>query len=260
MGFDVVYLPPIHPIGKVNRKGRNNARDRGARGRRLAVGDRQRRGRPRRHPPRARHHRRLRRLRRRRRATRAWRSRSTWPCSARPTIRGSRQHPEWFTALPDGTIAYAENPPKKYQDIYPLNFDNDPAGIYAEVLRVVRHWIVARRQDLPGRQPAHQAAELLGVADRRGQGRRPRRAVPGRGVHPAGAAVRAGQARLHPVVHVLHLAHREVGAHRVRRADRRARRLRAAEPVRQHPGHPAREPAARRAGDVRDPGGAGRHA
>jgi starch synthase (maltosyl-transferring) len=49
-------------------------------------------------------------------------------------------HPEWFTTRADGTIAYAENPPKKYQDIYPLNFDNDPKGLYAEVLRVVRHW------------------------------------------------------------------------------------------------------------------------
>jgi starch synthase (maltosyl-transferring) len=43
--------------------------------------------------------------------------------------------------LPDGTIAYAENPPKKYQDIYPLNFDRDPEGLYAEVLRVVRLWM-----------------------------------------------------------------------------------------------------------------------
>ena len=50
-------------------------------------------------------------------------------------------HPEWFTVRPDGTIAYAENPPKKYQDIYPVNFDNDPAGIYAESLRVVLYWI-----------------------------------------------------------------------------------------------------------------------
>jgi starch synthase (maltosyl-transferring) len=50
-------------------------------------------------------------------------------------------HPEWFTTKADGTIAYAENPPKKYQDIYPLNFDNDPVGIYNEVLRVVRYWI-----------------------------------------------------------------------------------------------------------------------
>jgi starch synthase (maltosyl-transferring) len=52
-------------------------------------------------------------------------------------------HPEWFTTKPDGTIAYAENPPKKYQDIYPINFDNDPDGIYAECLRVIRVWIEA---------------------------------------------------------------------------------------------------------------------
>src|SRR6185437_15772318 len=51
------------------------------------------------------------------------------------------KHPEWFTTRADGTIAYAENPPKKYQDIYPLNFDNDPEGIYAEILRLVRYWI-----------------------------------------------------------------------------------------------------------------------
>ena len=81
------------------------------------------------------------------------------------------EHPEWFTTKPDGTIAYAENPPKKYQDIYPINFDNDPEGIYAECLRVVRLWIDAGVQDLPRRQPAHQAAQLLAVADRRGQAR-----------------------------------------------------------------------------------------
>jgi starch synthase (maltosyl-transferring) len=52
-----------------------------------------------------------------------------------------RDHPEWFTSRVDGSIAYAENPPKKYQDIYPLNFDNDPEGLYAEVVRIVRHWI-----------------------------------------------------------------------------------------------------------------------
>ncbi len=50
-------------------------------------------------------------------------------------------HQEWFTTRADGTIAYAENPPKKYQDIYPLNFDNDPEGLYAEVERVTRYWM-----------------------------------------------------------------------------------------------------------------------
>ncbi|MEK8228178.1 hypothetical protein NKG05_22045 [Oerskovia sp. M15] len=67
------------------------------------------------------------------------------------------EHPEWFTTRVDGSIAYAENPPKKYQDIYPLNFDNDPAGIYAEVLRVVRVWIArgvtAFRVDNPHTKP-----------------------------------------------------------------------------------------------------------
>jgi len=51
------------------------------------------------------------------------------------------EHPEWFTQRPDGSIAYAENPPKQYQDIVPVNFDRDPDGIRAEVLRIVRHWI-----------------------------------------------------------------------------------------------------------------------
>ncbi|MGH3437101.1 MAG: alpha-1,4-glucan--maltose-1-phosphate maltosyltransferase, partial [Sciscionella sp.] len=50
-------------------------------------------------------------------------------------------NPEWFTTRPDGSISYAENPPKQYQDIYPVNFDNDPVGIYAEVLRIVKYWI-----------------------------------------------------------------------------------------------------------------------
>ena len=58
----------------------------------------------------------------RRRATSAWRSRSTTRCNVRRTIRGCREHPDWFHIRADGTIKYAENPPKKYQDIYPLNF------------------------------------------------------------------------------------------------------------------------------------------
>ena len=71
-------------------------------------------------------------------------------------------HPEWFTTRADGTIAYAENPPKKYQDIYPLNFDNDPAGIYAEVRRVDPGVDRPRGHALPRRQPAHQAGASSG--------------------------------------------------------------------------------------------------
>ena len=78
----------------------------------------------------------------------------------------AKQHPEWFTVLPDGTIAYAENPPKKYQDIYPINFDNDPAGLYEEVLRVVRFWIAHGvkifRVDNPHTKPPNFWAWLIG--------------------------------------------------------------------------------------------------
>jgi starch synthase (maltosyl-transferring) len=52
-----------------------------------------------------------------------------------------KEHPEWFTTRADGSIAYAENPPKKYQDIYPINFDNDPEALYKEINRVVRLWM-----------------------------------------------------------------------------------------------------------------------
>ncbi|MFF9112541.1 alpha-glucosidase C-terminal domain-containing protein, partial [Streptomyces sp. NPDC014805] len=51
------------------------------------------------------------------------------------------KHPEWFHHRPDGTIAYAENPPKKYQDIYPIAFDADMDGLVAETVKVLRHWM-----------------------------------------------------------------------------------------------------------------------
>ena len=84
-------------------------------------------------------------------------------------------HPEWFTTRVDGSIAYAENPPKKYQDIYPVNFDNDPEGLYDEVLRIVRLWLSHGVKIVPGRQPAHQAGCLLGEADRAGHASTSRR-------------------------------------------------------------------------------------
>jgi starch synthase (maltosyl-transferring) len=141
MGFDVVYLTPIHPIGTTNAQGPEQHAGRRA-------------GRPRqRRTPSA--------------APTAATTRSNpdlgtfedfdhFVAQARrngmevaldialqcsPDHPWVSEHPEWFTTRADGTIAYAENPPKKYQDIYPLNFDNDPAGIYAEVRRVIQVWI-----------------------------------------------------------------------------------------------------------------------
>ena len=104
---------------------------------------------------------------------------------ARPPV-GRPSHPEWFTTRADGTIAYAENPPKKYQDIYPINFDNDPIGICREVLRVVQLWmshgVRIFRVDNPHTKPVAFWEWLLA----RDPPHRPRRALPVRGVHPAG--------------------------------------------------------------------------
>jgi len=140
MGFNVVYLPPIHPIGTVHRKGRNNSvtAEPGDVGSPWAIGSTEG-GHDTVHPDlgtieefdefvaAARGH--------------GMEVALDLALQCAPDHPWARAHRNWFTELPDGTIAYAENPPKKYQDIYPLNFDNDPQGLYQEVLRVVRHWI-----------------------------------------------------------------------------------------------------------------------
>ncbi|MGM1065546.1 maltotransferase domain-containing protein [Saccharothrix sp. Mg75] len=140
LGFDVLYLPPIHPIGEVNRKGRNNSTTAGPGdvGSPWAIGS-QHGGHDAVHPE---------------LGTEADFARFVARAGAHglevaldlalqcaPDHPWVDAHPEWFTSRPDGSIAFAENPPKRYEDIYPLNFDNEPHGLYAEVLRVVRHWI-----------------------------------------------------------------------------------------------------------------------
>ncbi|WP_374238038.1 alpha-1,4-glucan--maltose-1-phosphate maltosyltransferase [Microbacterium sp. SS28] len=140
MGFEVLYLPPIHPIGRLNRKGRNNTLDAqpGDPGSPWAIGAAEG-GHDTVHPD-------LGTLADFRAFVRAAKAEGIevaldLALQAAPDHPWVAEHPEWFTTLPDGSIAYAENPPKKYQDIYPVNFDLDPEGIKAEVLRVVRHWI-----------------------------------------------------------------------------------------------------------------------
>ncbi|MCK2036673.1 alpha-1,4-glucan--maltose-1-phosphate maltosyltransferase [Microbacterium sp. SSW1-49] len=140
MGFDVLYLVPIHPIGTTNRKGRNNTltTEPGDPGSPYAIGSADG-GHDAIHPD-------LGTAQDFRAFVRAARKEGLeialdLALQASPDHPWVTEHPEWFTTLPDGTIAYAENPPKKYQDIYPLNFDNDPEGIYAEMLRIVQHWI-----------------------------------------------------------------------------------------------------------------------
>ncbi len=140
MGFDVLYLPPIHPIGELNRKGPNNTLTTapGDPGSPWAIGSAAG-GHDAVHPD-------LGTLADFRAFVRAARAEGLevaldLALQAAPDHPWVSAHPEWFTTLSDGSIAYAENPPKKYQDIYPINFDNDPEGIRTEVLRIVRHWI-----------------------------------------------------------------------------------------------------------------------
>jgi starch synthase (maltosyl-transferring) len=140
MGFDIVYLPPIHPIGRVNRKGPNNTLTPGDDdpGSTWAIGSHEG-GHDTVHPD-------LGTIDDFDHFVAAAREQGLevaldLALQCAPDHPWARQHPEWFTTRVDGTIAYAENPPKKYQDIYPLNFDNDPAGLAAEVLRIVLYWI-----------------------------------------------------------------------------------------------------------------------
>ena len=140
MGFDVIYLPPVHPIGTSFRKGPNNTTDAGPAdpGSPWAIGSSEG-GHDAIHPDlgtaldftafvdTAKN------------AGIEVAIDLALQCS--PDHPWVSEHPEWFGHLPDGSIAYAENPPKKYQDIYPLNFDNDPVGLREEILRIVKHWV-----------------------------------------------------------------------------------------------------------------------
>jgi starch synthase (maltosyl-transferring) len=141
MGFDVVYLPPIHPIGRAFRKGKNNsvvaeAEDVGSP---WAIGSEQG-GHTSIHPQ-------LGTL----EDFRHFVSRAAehglevaldlaFQCT--PDHPYVKEHPEWFRKRPDGTIQYAENPPKKYQDIYPLDFESqDWWALWKELKNVVQFWI-----------------------------------------------------------------------------------------------------------------------
>ena len=164
MGFDVVYLPPIHPVGHAFRKGRNNTLtpEPGDPGSVWAVGS-EAGGHDAIHPDLGtfedfdRFVARAKEL--------GVEVALDLALQASPDHPWAKEHPEWFTERVDGTIAYAENPPKKYQDIYPINFDRDPEGIYAEVLRIVRLWIdhgvTIFRVDNPHTKPVNFWAWLL---------------------------------------------------------------------------------------------------
>jgi starch synthase (maltosyl-transferring) len=156
MGFDIVYLPPIHPIGRAYRKGPNNtiSAPPGAPGSPWAIGDRSVSpcaplgaqpagdcgGHKSIHPQ-------LGSFADFERLVKSAKSRGVeialdiaFQCS--PDHPWVTEHPDWFVIRPDGSIQYAENPPKKYQDIYPLNFESrDWRGLWDELYSVFEFWI-----------------------------------------------------------------------------------------------------------------------
>ncbi|WP_419761030.1 maltotransferase domain-containing protein [Corynebacterium pilosum] len=140
MGFDTVYFPPIHPIGEINRKGKNNTLTtvEGDIGSPWAIGS-SAGGHDAVHPELGTEEDFVRLIERAEEL--GLEIALDLALQAAPDHPWAVNHREFFTELADGTIAYAENPPKKYQDIYPINFDNDPKGIYNEVYRVVMHWV-----------------------------------------------------------------------------------------------------------------------
>lgn len=169
MGFEVLYLPPVHPIGKSFRKGANNSLDATENdpGSPWAIGS-EAGGHEAIHPDLG--------------TEKDFENfvneanklgieiAMDFALQASPDHPWVREHPEWFTTRADGSIAYAENPPKKYQDIFPINFDNDPAGIYQESLKILRKWIGLGvkifRVDNPHTKPVNFWQWLIGEVNR----------------------------------------------------------------------------------------------
>ncbi len=141
LGFDVVYLAPIHPIGHTNRKGRDNALVAGPKdpGSPWAIGD-QSGGHDAIHPE-------LGTIEDLRSLTEAAAEHQIdialdFAIQASADHPWLKQHPEWFHRRPDGTLKYAENPPKRYQDIYNFNWESpDWRGLWDALLKVVLHWV-----------------------------------------------------------------------------------------------------------------------
>jgi starch synthase (maltosyl-transferring) len=141
MGFDVVYLPPIHPIGRTFRKGRNNTLTPGPDdvGSPWAIGSDEG-GHDAIHPQLGTVEDFERFVRRANELGMEVALDYALQCS--PDHPWVKEHPEWFHVRPDGTIKYAENPPKKYQDIYPINFwSEDRVGLWNACRDVLLYWV-----------------------------------------------------------------------------------------------------------------------
>ena len=215
MGFDVLYLPPIHPIGHSHRKGKNNSLrpEPDDPGSPWAIG-----------APEGGHravHPQLGTLEDFRRLVSKAREFGievaldlAFQCS--PDHPYVQKHPEWFYRRPDGTIQYAENPPKKYEDIYPLNFENDRwQDLWQELLGVVHFWIEHGirifRMDNPHTKPFAFWKWLIAEVRKD----YPETHISGRSLYAAPGHVSAGQTWIYPILYLFCLAQHQIGTYPV---------------------------------------------
>ena len=216
-------LPAADPPDRrrTNRKGANNALSRpsratpAARGRSAAPRAATRRS--------TRSSARVERLRAARRAaaaSSASRSALDFAIQCSPDHPWLKEHPEWFHRRPDGTLKYAENPPKRYQDIYNVNFDcEDWQGLWEALRDVVLFWVDARRARASASTTRTRSrSPFWEWLIREVRAVEPGGDLPRRGVHAAGDDDDARQGRLQPVLHVLHLEEHALGAGRVHAA------------------------------------------
>ena len=250
LGFDVLYLPPIHPIGVTNRKGRNNSEtaEAGDVGSPWAIGANEG-GHDAIDPALG-----------TREGVRALVADAKklgieialdFAIQCSPDHPWLKEHPEWFFRRPDGTLKFAENPPKRYQDIYNVDFGSeDWRGLWQALLDVVLHWVgcgvTVFRVDNPHTKPLPFWEWLIGEVRRE---------------HPdviflseaftRPAPMTRSQGRLRAELHVLHVEEHALGAARVPRPAARVARVLPAELLREHAGHPPRVPPVGRPPGVR---------
>jgi starch synthase (maltosyl-transferring) len=211
MGFDILYLPPIHPIGKLNRKGKNNNvhAEPGEPGSPWAIGSDE-----------GGHksiHQELGTLEDYKRLIREAKHYHidialdlAFQCA--PDHPYVKENPQWFKQRPDGSIQYAENPPKKYQDIYPFNFETDDwMALWQELKSVITFWIdngvQIFRVDNPHTKPIPFWQWAIAEVNK---------------LYPdiiflseAFTRPRIMASLLHTILYLLHVAHKQSGDHRV---------------------------------------------
>ena len=210
MGFDVLYFPPVHPIGEVNRKGKNNATDAapGDVGSPWGIGS-EKGGHKDLHPELG--------------SLKDFKSlvkkakelgieiAMDFALQAAPDHPYVKEHPDWFKWRPDGSIQYAENPPKKYQDILPIYFESEEwKKMWNEFRDIVLYWIEEAginifRVDNPHTKPFYFWGWLISEVKKK----HPDTLFLSEAFTRPKIMEQLGQAGIHPILHLFYLANQQ---------------------------------------------------